>query len=169
MGADKVFDLERNPDLLNTIRTDVIMIGLNFSRELASTKAFANFHDLSPYANDFKIRYAFEGTSFWGAYMTDALKNLIIPDAHGVRKYMKEHPEVVAQNIQKLEHELNDIGASRPQLISFGRDTYGILKKHLNKDTYSEIIQVPHYSHQIKKEEYRTEVLKKLSSAAASL
>ena len=73
MGHLNVFDLEKNPSLLDTLKANVIMVGLNVSRSLIPTESFRNFHDISPRANDFKIRYAFKGTEFYGAYMTDVI------------------------------------------------------------------------------------------------
>ena len=163
MGPSKVFDLDANSGLLESLRNDVIMVALNFSRALTSPKPFANFHDEGPYAKDFKIRYAFKGTPFWGAYMTDALKDLIIPDAQTVRDYLKDNPEAAASHIRNLEDELDLIKSDKPTILAFGRDAYGILKKHLDNRKYSKLIQITHYSHQIKKEKYRLEVLEKIT------
>ena len=74
MGYANIFDLDKYPKLLDTLKNNVVMVGLNFSRPLIATEPFKNFHDLNPYANDFKIRYAFEGTEFYGAWMTDVIK-----------------------------------------------------------------------------------------------
>lgn len=51
-----VFDLDKNPELLEFLRTDVLMVALNFSRDLAFEKPFMNFHDSNPNGQDFKIR-----------------------------------------------------------------------------------------------------------------
>jgi hypothetical protein len=89
MGNMNIFDLHENPDLLEILRNNVVMVGLNFSRPLLPTKPFKNFHDLSPHANDFKIRYAFRNTQFYGAYMTDIIKNLEMKSSNEVRSYLK--------------------------------------------------------------------------------
>jgi hypothetical protein len=49
------------------------MVALNFSRTIEN-KAFVNFHDKRPQSQDYKIRYAFRNTEFYGAYMTDIIK-----------------------------------------------------------------------------------------------
>jgi hypothetical protein len=59
IGDMRIFDQDFNPNLLNSINTDVVMVGLNISRSFS--EHFKNFHDDYPRANDFKIRYAFEG------------------------------------------------------------------------------------------------------------
>ena len=74
MSPDKIFNLNTNPSLLESLNSNVVMAGLNFSREVGMIQDFANFHDESPSANDFKIRYAFSNTPYYGAYMTDVLK-----------------------------------------------------------------------------------------------
>src|SRR3989304_6214796 len=76
MGNMDIFELEKNNNILQTLTTNVVMVGLNISREVKFDKPFMNFHDSRPSANDFKIRYAFKDTQFYGAYMTDIIKNL---------------------------------------------------------------------------------------------
>ncbi len=60
IGDIDIFDLEKNPDIFNILKTNIVMVGLNFSRTMMGPIAFKNFHDANPYANDFKIRYAFK-------------------------------------------------------------------------------------------------------------
>jgi hypothetical protein len=165
MSACSVFDLNLNPTLLETIQTQVIMCGLNFSRGVTSVYDFANFHDESPHANDFKIRYAFEDTPYYGAYMTDALKNLVIPNAQNVREYLKRNPKATKPHMELLEQELADLATANPLILAFGRDAFAILSKSLKRDLYGHLIQVTHYSHQISKEKYRVEVLSQIEIA----
>ena len=61
-----------NDGVLALLKNDVAMVGLNISRPCA--EPFRNFHDPHPSANDFKIRYAFKDSAFYGAYMTDIIK-----------------------------------------------------------------------------------------------
>src|SRR6476619_7206176 len=70
IGDMRVFDLTENPDLLTQLNANVVMVGLNFSRKIAK-ETFVNFHDSRPQGQDYKIRYAFKNTKFYGAYMTD--------------------------------------------------------------------------------------------------
>src|SRR5690348_1240745 len=72
VGDMTIFDVDANPTLMRVLKKDVVMVGLNISR--SSSEPFRNFHDSDPRANDFKIRYAFKGTGFYGAYMTDIIK-----------------------------------------------------------------------------------------------
>jgi hypothetical protein len=66
MGDMTIFDLDSNPALLEVLKTNFIMVGLNISRSFS--EPFRNFHDASATANDFKIRYAFQNTQYSGAY-----------------------------------------------------------------------------------------------------
>lgn len=158
MGHLNVFDLEKNPSLLDTLKANVIMVGLNFSRSLIPTESFSNFHDLSPRANDFKIRYALKGTEFYGAYMTDVIKSLEIADSGDVKKHLKNNPHLIEQNIAFFREELKDLEANKPLIVAFGVDTYNILLDHLRSDEYSTLIRLTHYSHRISKEKYKEEV-----------
>lgn len=75
VGDLSVLDPDANPDLLQTLNPDVVMLGINGSG--ASTPdAFSNFHDASPRANRFKLRHAYRGTPYWGAYLTETFKGL---------------------------------------------------------------------------------------------
>jgi hypothetical protein len=60
VGDLSIFDVAVNPTILQTLKSSVIMVGLNISRTF--DEPFRNFHDQNPNANDFKIRYAFTDT-----------------------------------------------------------------------------------------------------------
>ena len=134
------------------------MIGLNFSRPVLPTEPSKNFHDLNPRANDFKIRYAFRDTEFYGTYMTDVIKNFEMKDSHNVLTYLKTNPNIIQENISMFREELSDLHANKPILLAFGVDTYNLLNNNLRKDEYSKLIRLTHYSHQISKENYKKEV-----------
>jgi hypothetical protein len=158
-----VFNDKKNSELLSILKTDVIMVGLNFSRNIQLEKPFINFHDKNPYGNDFKIRYAFENTPYYGAYMTDIIKNLAMPSSKEVLAYLKDKPEILKKQIIDFRNEMKFIQSTKPIIIAFGKDVYNILYKHLNKNEYTSLIQVTHYSHQISKEKYRKEIHSKLN------
>jgi hypothetical protein len=169
MGYLNIFDLQKNPSLLETINNNVVMVGLNFSRPLVPTDPFKNFHDLSPHANDFKIRFAFRNTSFYGGYMTDIIKNLEMKDSRDVRIYLKKNPSIIQDNIQSFRNELLEIGAIQPILLAFGYDTYNIISKNLKKNEFSFLIKLLHYSHQVSKEKYKDIVLGQINDAMECL
>jgi hypothetical protein len=63
VGDMDVLDERLNPALLEVLKPEVVMVGLNFGRRDPGKPAepFRNFHSASPWAHDFKIRYAFSG------------------------------------------------------------------------------------------------------------
>ena len=165
MGHLNIFDFQKNPALLEVLKNNVVMVGLNFSRPVLPTEPFKNFHDLNPRANDFKIRYAFRETEFYGAYMTDVIKNLEMKDSHNVKTHLKRNANLIQENISMLREELSDLHANKPILLAFGVDAYNLLNKNLRKDEYSRLIRLTHYSHQISKENYKKEVFGQIHDA----
>ncbi len=162
MGNMAIFEPDSYSSILQILNVNVVLVGLNVSRDVKFEKPFMNFHDSSPYANDFKIRYALRETPFYGAYMTDIIKNLAMVSSKDVLEHLKENPEIVEENINSLREELLLIQSSKPIIIAFGADTFDILKTNLNKNEYSNLVKLTHYSHQISKENYKKEVYSQL-------
>jgi hypothetical protein len=161
VGDLSVLDPDRNPTLLQTLRTDVIMVGLNVSRFLPVT--LGNFHDSSPAGQDFKIRYAFAETPYYGAYMTDVIKGVVTLESGDLIRYIGANPSVVAENVSGLLEEFTDLNSTSPLLIAFGGDAYQLAAKHVPANRYSQLVKVTHYSHFISKEAYRDRVLAALA------
>lgn len=158
----EILDITKNPSTLDILRTDVVMVALNFAREVEMPEPFLNFHDSNPYGNDFKIRYAFEGTDYYGAYMTDIIKDFPMLSSTEVEQYLKNKPHEVSEQIDGFREELKFIGAHRPIILAFGGYTYKILSENLNNTEYSKLIELKHYSNRINKENYRVDTHKKL-------
>lgn len=161
VGDLRVLDPDQNPNLLETLRNDVVMLGLNLSRFQPST--FANFHDPSPAAQDYKIRYAFAGTPYYGAYMSDLVKGVVMLESNDLVRHLGGQPELVARSISTLLDEIDDLGAAPPTVIAFGSVTYRLALRHFPSSRYARLAGVTHYSHYISKEEYRKRVLAQLS------
>lgn len=162
MGYKNIFDLEKNPDILNALRNDVVMVGLNLSNRSYTDRWYQNFHPDYSTAQDYKIRFAFKDTIYYGAYMTDVIKSEVNLSAKKVRAYLRDNPAVIKKNIASLQEELQDIRADNPVILAFGVDAYEILKMHYPRDGYSKLVKLIHYSHYISKEQYRDEVYKAL-------
>ena len=150
--------------VLPLLKTNVLMVGLNLSRFTIS-EPFRNFHDPSPSAQDYKIRFAFRDTEYYGAYMTDIIKGVVEVDSKTIPKHLKENPGVLADSLKIFRHELRDLGASSPLILAFGRMAYDILKENLSFTDYGKLIRLTHYSHQISKEKYREAVLNEIQQA----
>jgi len=156
----EIFEDKNN--LLKILKTNIVMVGLNFSREVKFEKPFMNFHDSNPHGNDFKIRFAFEETDYYGAYMTDVIKDLPMTSSKDVLIYLKEKPEILKEQLVRFREELKFINANKPTIIAFGKDVYNILNQYLKANEYRNLIQITHYSHQISKEKYKKETHEKL-------
>lgn len=151
IGDISMFDLNNNPNILEQLNPNVIMCGLNISRKIENT--FGNFHDGRPEAQDYKIRYAFKNTKYYGAYMTDIIKDFEQVVSGTVITYLKKNSDFEKQNIAVFEQELRDLKSLNPLIIAFGNHSFSILEKYF-KERY-QIVKVPHYSMQISKEDYK--------------
>jgi hypothetical protein len=157
-----VLDPALNPSLLETIHTDIVMVALNFSREVGYGIPFMNFHSNYSYAQDYKIRYAFEDTSFYGAYMTDIIKDFPKLLSKEVLIYLRDNPNKIRNQLNRFREEMTFIKSECPTILAFGKQTYELLYCYLNREEYASLVQLTHYSHQISKENYRKDVFKKL-------
>ena len=153
-----------NESVLSLLKNNVVMVGLNISRPVS--EPFINFHDPNPRANDFKIRYAFKDSAYYGAYMTDIIKFLEEVDSKNVMKYLRERPEIIEDNLKTFREEMQDLRATAPVILAFGKDTHKILSENLNKNEYCKLIKLTHYSHQIGKEAYKEAVFKEIGSSS---
>ena len=154
MGDISFFD---NPsiELLKTLRPNIVLVALNISRKF--DRPFGNFHPDYSTAQDYKTRYALQGTPLWGAYMTDIIKNFEQKVSGKLMSFLRKNPDFTEENITSFKQELCDIGALNPTLIALGKDSYDILNKYL-KDEFR-IFRVTHYSAPIRKEDLREEFL----------
>ncbi len=155
-GDLSVLDPDINKELLSILNVDVVLLGLNGSRVVdpeSTAPPLSIFHSWTSFQQDYKIRYAFKGSPYWGAYMTDIIKHYGEVDSTKTMEYLKRNKEYEQENIRFFEQELLDIGAINPTLIAFGNDVHNILTRNL-KDKYK-ILKVPHYAHFINKDTYR--------------
>jgi len=159
IGDIKIF--EREATLL-LLRRDILLVGLNLSRFTVS-ESFRNFHDSNSRAQDYKIRFAFEDTEYYGAYMTDIIKGVVEVDSKNIPKHLKKNPDVLEKSLKIFREELRDLGTSCPLFLAFGRITYQIIKDNLLPSEYRRLIRLTHYSHQISKEKYRETVLAEIA------
>ncbi len=148
---------------LTNLHSDTVLVGLNLAREVSSAPSFANFHDGSCHAQDFKLRYALEGTRLEGAYMTDVLKGLVEVDSSKAIDGLL--PAALAHNIKFLREELKDVGAVLPTIYALGTAAYRLLKDNLKAGTdYARLVKLTHYSFTGKnKEALRAEYVAKIS------
>ena len=160
MGDMSIFNEEHRTTLLNQLKNNVIMVGLNISRSFS--EPFRNFHDLNPRANDFKIRFAFKNTEYYGAYMTDIIKDYEMVDSKNVIKHLKNNNLLISKSIEKFREEMKDLKSDKPIIFAFGVETFRLLKNNIQNSEYGRLVKLTHYSHQISKEAYRVTILKEI-------
>jgi len=164
VGELSVLDPDRNPQLLDRLRSDTVMVALNFSQPLSEAPPFHNFHSSSVSAHDFKIRHAFTNTLYYGAYMTDIIKNFPMLKSSDVRKRLT--PSLIQENADAFLRELADLGSTKPTIISFGNDAHELLERYVPDSAYGRLVWVPHYSGYGGKGHYRDKVAKELQQLA---
>lgn len=155
MGDLTVLDPEINKNLLSELNPNVIMVALNFSKNVKHDQ-WGNFHSNRSTATDYRTRYALRGSSLWGAYMTDIIKDYPEKESSKVIEFLKHNKTIEEKNIGFFRQELSDIGATDPLLVAFGNAVYDILKRYFTGEF--KIIKIPHYAHFISKEHYREQV-----------
>ncbi len=160
VGDLEVLDPNLNPALLASLNPEIVMLGLNLSRLLRAP--LANFHDDSKNAQDYKLRYALQGTPWWGGYMTDIIKDL--PAVNSNDPKLRLSPEQMEANVDRFVGELRDLGSTSPTLLAFGAKTYARVKRYVLRRLDLKLIRLTHYSHFISAEDYREEIRRKSSA-----
>lgn len=153
---------------LSELNTGFVFVGLNRSGKPKDGNAekkpdkpkdpWFNFH---AGRNDFKLRYALQGTRYWGSYITDAIKDYQETDSGEVEKTLKSNPERVDENLKGLREELELLGG-KPVLVALG---YAAEKKlKCMKSEGYEVVRILHPAAFIGKKKYRDKVLKVLDN-----
>ncbi|MFN2926137.1 hypothetical protein ACKX2L_04315 [Lachnospiraceae bacterium YH-ros2228] len=153
-------------DIVDVLNPNYVFVGLNASSThvqktgVANIRVWGNFHSTdNRRQHDYKLRYALQETPYWGGYITDIIKYHAEVDSNKVSRFLREHPEVVRENIALFNREIEILG-TKPVLIALGDKVYEILTTYL-RGQYT-IVKVKHYSFRIGKEDYRREMLEVL-------
>ncbi|MEQ1922369.1 MAG: hypothetical protein ABL952_07655 [Pyrinomonadaceae bacterium] len=154
VGDLSIFDHRKNLRLFDELNPNCVVVGLNIARPFDGI--FANFHDGKPKSQDYKLRYAFNNTRFYGAYMTDIIKYLECTDSNQVMSQLRANPSIEEENVAIFSQELVDIKATNPLLIALGNHVFTILKRNFGRQF--RIVAVTHYSHYINVDVYRNEI-----------
>lgn len=160
-----ILDVAKCPTTLQVLKNDIIMVGLNISRSFA--ERFRNFHDPYTRANDFKIRYAFTNTNYYGAYMTDIIKDVEMKNSAELLKYLEASPSLVRSNVEAFREELRDLGSEKPTILAFGSAAHTLIAQNISRHEYSKLVRLTHYSYRIGKEKYRATVFAQINSHTA--
>lgn len=143
--------LEPTTELLAKLKPEVVIVGLNFSDRDINIP-LANFHDKSPKATDFKLRFALQDTPYWGGYMTDLIKNYKEKDSSKLMSYVLKNKNFLNENIKILKEELSDLGVKNKIIITLGKDVHKLMLKDFGE---YKLFNVPHYANYMSKENYR--------------
>ncbi len=165
MGDLRVLDPDKNATLLDILRNDAVMLGLNVSGDMPEPAPFRNFHYAGK-CQDYKTRYAVAGTEYWGAYMTDLIKDVPMLQAKDLMRYLREHPSVVRENVARLLAEFSDLGADRPTVLTFGLDVFRLVDRWFPRHKRGRLIGLRHYSDHISQLQYRQEFLNRTAPDA---
>jgi len=111
-------------------------------------------------ATDFKIRYALQGTTYWGAYMTDLIKDFEKKASGRVMQHLKHNKSFEWANIRLLREEIATLGCPNPKIVTFGRDATTLARRNLGKEYC--IVAAPHYANFTSKEKFREQVRNRL-------
>lgn len=117
------------------------MVGLNVSRAVA--KHWLNFHSRD---HARKLMFAFNGSPYRGAYMTDIIKGEIEANSGRMSARIRKGNIDVQKHIDTFCAEMHDVGVQQHDLfILFGGDVTQVFTKHLAR-TYPNYVSCPHYS-----------------------
>lgn len=153
--------------LCSELNPNFVFVGLNKSKrpdenlkdENSNARIpWKNFHSGNSRSHSYKLRYALKGTTFWGAYMTDLLKDVEKTDSKKVVSRFKKDKAALEKQIKDFEREISHLGG-KPVLVALGK-AVGKFLKPLELEGKYVVKELPHYSSRINKEEYRAEVSK---------
>ena len=115
IGDLSVLDPDVNPSLLDALRPDVILLGLNGSSRGAEMERepLRNFHDPSRNGQDYKIRDVLADTPWWGAFMTDVITGHYETRSGEVGRYIRTHPDEVRAQAKALEAKVAGLGVGQ--------------------------------------------------------
>jgi hypothetical protein len=154
IGDLSIFEIEENAGLLRQLKPEVVLVGLNISRGIRFP--LGNFHDGRSHSMDYKLRYALKGTSLWGAYMTDIIKDFEQKAPGKMMAYLRSEKSFEKDNVEQFREELRDLGVGQPSLIAFGEDAFKVLSRNLGE--HYDVWKMPHYSNYGSKEKYREQI-----------
>ena len=153
-NMDDISFFDKSNEIINIINTKIVLVGLNISKKIL--RCFGNFHPTNHNSNDYKTRYALKNTIFWGAYMTDIIKDFEEKISGKVMNFVNKNKEFENKNIEEFIKELKDVKSINPIIIAFGNDSYKILKRNLPK---LHVYKVTHYSAFISTEKLRKQFI----------
>jgi len=114
---------------ITKLHTNVVIVGLNISQELSSN--WLNYHTEG---HDRKLRYAFNESPYFGAYMTDIIKKVEVR-SQKIKHEIKFGIIPIHDHINDFRKEMKFVGADQDTLfILLGKDASDIFQKELDAE-----------------------------------
>lgn len=160
MGDVSFFD---DKEIYKQLNPNIVMVGLNISKTFDSTP-FLNFH--GEIGGAYKLRYGLKDTPYWGAYLTDIIKDFPEAESNKAMSFLRKNPDIVDKNIVTFLKEIKDLGSENPKIFAFGNDAYNILDSISNKNF--SLYKLHHYTwtgseyYKNNKENYRKHLLEQI-------
>ena len=167
-----VFD---DPDLLSTINTKYVFVGLNSSgdhkEDMDIDKPWHFFHSDYRYGHDYKLRYSLFESIYWGCYITDIIKDYPEVNGQNAFQYAMDNHEKMDKHIETFKDELRLLGG-KPNIIALGNNAFKIIDMYRDRlgceyadKEKNKIIKVMHYSYRIGPIRYKKKLNEQLTKA----
>ena len=161
IGSLQCFENEDN--LLKKLNPNYIFVGFNpaaHDNKEVEKKIWSNFHSSDiKRSQDYKLRYALNGTKYWGSFITDVYPEIVETDSTKVSS--KASNNMINESIDNLIY-VRELLGNEATIVAIGDAAYKVIKNNLPKDV--KLIKIMHYSYQsINQEDYRNLVLKQLN------
>jgi len=132
-----------NPSIIEesikVLHTKVIIVGLNKSNTLGHN--WQNYHGGK---HDRKLMYAFNKSSYRGAYMTDLISNTVTKSAKGL--FDRENEDSLCHEMEKFHDEMKKLSVgSNTLFILLGRTVKDLFFDKLSV-YYHNAVAIPHHS-----------------------
>jgi hypothetical protein len=158
-----IFDPTNRNNVISTLKTDVILVGLNISRADIG-ESWGNFHSANPRGTDYKLRHALLGTPLWGCYLTDILKDYEEVKSSSVEKDLRSNPNLEKLHTKNFKVEVDFVCDAAPVIFSLGNAADTILRR--NFSNYYRIHKLRHYAQtSLSLEQYKIECEQIISDA----
>lgn len=150
---------------LPSLRTDLVLVALNFAERAAGITAvadrlsFASFHEECGRTSDRRLREACKGNGLEGAYITDLVKmrnGTLAPfrssKSMPINTLLRD-PRFVREQVDGLCEELQTLGSRNPLIVGLGAQVYKALYAPASLDKLREtcgngtqVARITHYS-----------------------
>ena len=165
-SKDSVADMtpfQDEKELIQSLNGNYIFVGLNpavHNHVPHSLMVWENFHSSdAKRSQDYKLRYALQGTQYWGSFITDIYTGIADTDSASAMK--KVTGKATADSIGNLLR-IREILGGKAVIVAMGTKAHAILKKNL--PTGIELKVITHYSAYVNIDDYRKNVLQQLGT-----